>query len=223
MDQRDIHMISDWAFRVLTFLWLIASEDKEMDGNLPPIEDIAFRMRCSNDKINKALQELAPFLIIDDISPISERYQADEPEESRGETETEVETQLLSDVFENLWGNYPNKQGRKEALRHFNASVKTKKDLKDVGDALINYLNHLKVNTWKRPKNGSTWFNNWQDWIEWVEPDAPKEIKQEKSDPQMEMIRNLNGGSNGKRMAGRSDDGRIIDVTSGSSTVLPIE
>jgi hypothetical protein len=26
------------------------------------------------------------------------------------------------------------------------------------------------VNPWKQPKNGETWFNNWQDWTTWVEP-----------------------------------------------------
>lgn len=88
LDQRDINLISDCSFRVLVGLWLLASEDKKMQGNLPSIDDIAFRLRMDKAKIINALKELAPFLENDDISVISERYQDDVPE-----TETEIETE----------------------------------------------------------------------------------------------------------------------------------
>jgi hypothetical protein len=88
LDQRDINLISDCSFRVLVGLWLLASEDKRGEGNLPCVEDIAFRLRMEKSKIIRALSELNSFLIHDDISLISERYQLDAPET---ETETEVE------------------------------------------------------------------------------------------------------------------------------------
>ena len=42
LEQRDITMISDCAFRVLVGLWLLASEDEEMQGGLPDVDDISF-------------------------------------------------------------------------------------------------------------------------------------------------------------------------------------
>ncbi len=67
-------------------------------------------------------------------------------------------------LFEKLWAKYPNKDGKKEALRHFQASVKTESDMQNIETALINYL---ASDTVKQGfiKNGSTWFNNWRDWV----------------------------------------------------------
>ena len=90
LERRDIAMISDCNFRVLVGLWLLASEDETRQGILPPIEDISFRLRKTEKQINEALQELKPFLIFDDNSVISERYQ-DGILETETETETEVE------------------------------------------------------------------------------------------------------------------------------------
>lgn len=72
--------------------------------------------------------------------------------------------------FDALWKKYPNKDGRKDALRHFNASVKTEQDWLDIQDALENYLGHLRIEKWKSAKNGSTWFFNWRDWIDYKTP-----------------------------------------------------
>jgi hypothetical protein len=88
LDQRDINLISDRSFRVLVGLWLLASEDRRMEGNLPPVEDIAFRLRMDKSVTIKALQELRNFLDQHDINAISTRYQLDDPE-----TETETETE----------------------------------------------------------------------------------------------------------------------------------
>lgn len=68
-------------------------------------------------------------------------------------------------AFEEIWKRYPNKDGRKAAERHFSATVKTPEQISQINKALDNYLQHLQKEDWKRPKNGSTWFNNWQDWI----------------------------------------------------------
>ena len=81
--------------------------------------------------------------------------------------------------FEPVWIDYPNKIQRKEAERHFIATVKTEQDYSDIQTALTNYLFHLKRNSWKKPQNGSTWFNNWQDWIEWEEPKQAPRIMNE--------------------------------------------
>lgn len=77
---------------------------------------------------------------------------------------TYLPTKRIEESFEEVWKKYPNKDGRKIALRHFKASIKTDADLKNFDIALKNYLASEKV---KKGfiKNGSTFFNNWQDWI----------------------------------------------------------
>ena len=68
--------------------------------------------------------------------------------------------------FNKIWGRYPNNDGRKSAIRHYLLSVKTKEAWDNINKALDNYLKSERV---KKGfiKNGSTWFNNWQDWIEY--------------------------------------------------------
>jgi uncharacterized protein YdaU (DUF1376 family) len=74
------------------------------------------------------------------------------------------------ETFERIWTRYPSKDGKKEAERHFRATVHTDDDLRDIHQALDRYLGMLQKNPTRPPKNGSTWFNNWQDWIDWEEP-----------------------------------------------------
>jgi hypothetical protein len=93
LDQRDISLISDRSFRVLIGLWLLASEDESMQGNLPDIPEIAFRLRMPESDILKSFQELKHFVVDVDINVISERYQVDDPE-----TETETETKKEKEV-----------------------------------------------------------------------------------------------------------------------------
>lgn len=84
------------------------------------------------------------------------------------------EEPVLSDFFEKLWKAYPPKRrdGKKAARRHFMASVKTEKDKMMINLALGSYLNHVEGKDSQFIKNGSTWFNNWQDWIPEEESDA---------------------------------------------------
>lgn len=96
LDQRDINALSDGAFRVLVGLWLLASEDSEMNGNLPCVDDICFRLRKDKSFVTKCLRELNPFLRQGDNTAISERYRGDDPEaeaEAEGEGEAEAEAE----------------------------------------------------------------------------------------------------------------------------------
>ena len=74
--------------KVLVMLWLIASQDTERAGKLPPVSVLAFRLRISESLLRKHLQRLSHWLIQDDIMMISERYHDD-----ASETETETETE----------------------------------------------------------------------------------------------------------------------------------
>ena len=82
--------------------------------------------------------------------------------------------------FEELWINYPNKDGKRDAERHFLASVKTQEDWDNINKALGNYLASETVKK-GYIKNGSTWFNNWRDWIDFKGVNA-KETITHKSD-----------------------------------------
>ncbi|MDD4893129.1 MAG: DUF4373 domain-containing protein [Candidatus Rickettsiella isopodorum] len=70
--------------------------------------------------------------------------------------------------FDSLWTLYPKRLGKKAAIKHFNASVKTEEDWNNINKALQNYIAHLKSKNidMQYTQHGSTWFNNWQDWIE---------------------------------------------------------
>ena len=80
--RRDIMLLSDRNFKILICLWLLASEDKLQQGNLPEIADIAYKLRLSESEIIKAIKDLSQFVESDDINPISTRYQLDAPEPS---------------------------------------------------------------------------------------------------------------------------------------------
>ena len=70
--------------------------------------------------------------------------------------------------FDSIWLKYPKRVGKKMALKHFEASVKTKQDLDDMIKALTNYISSKRV-AGGFIQNGSTWFNNWRDWIDYKE------------------------------------------------------
>jgi hypothetical protein len=105
LEQRDIASISDRSFRLLIILWLLASEDKEKAGNIPEVEDIAFRARMDKPSVINGLQELKEFLTDVDINSISARYQPDAPETEReAEKKTEVEGEATRILVASLPG-----------------------------------------------------------------------------------------------------------------------
>ena len=87
LDDIEWHLLDPKAAKVLTMLWLIASED---DGYLPDIKTLAFRLRLSETETKLAISKLSHWLMQDAIDLISERYQSDSLET---ETETEKETE----------------------------------------------------------------------------------------------------------------------------------
>jgi len=78
----------------------------------------------------------------------------------------DIHIDIYMDNFDTLWRQYPNKQGRKDAMRHYKASVKTEERITLITKALENYLGHVADKEPRYIKNGSTWFNQWEDWIE---------------------------------------------------------
>ena len=90
LDDPDWHDLDGEAAKALIGLWLIASEDPSMSGELPDTRKLTFRLRISEAKLNQLLAKLDHWLDQYDIGAISERYRADDPE-----TETETETERV--------------------------------------------------------------------------------------------------------------------------------
>jgi hypothetical protein len=99
LERLDINALSDSSFRVLIGLWLLASEDKDRTGALPPAPEIAFRLRITEKALGQALTSLKSFLIQDDINAISERCQGDAPEKRREEAEKEAEKKAAKPAY----------------------------------------------------------------------------------------------------------------------------
>jgi hypothetical protein len=88
--------------------------------------------------------------------------------EQEVDIEVEVEQKKIrEEQFAPLWDRYPRPLGKKKALQHFLASVKTPQDLTDITTALENYLKSPAVVKGEEQyiQHGSTWFNNWRDWM----------------------------------------------------------
>lgn len=85
---------------------------------------------------------------------------------NKNEKKEEKKNKPFAAEFELLWIQYPRKDGKKAALRHFHASVKTEQNLLDIQTALDNYKRQVNGTDKQYIKNGSTWFNDWQDFIE---------------------------------------------------------
>jgi len=72
--------------------------------------------------------------------------------------------------FNLLWEQYPKKLGRKSALKHFRASVKTMEHYQNIQAALQKYCAHRKNKDPEYTQQGSNWFNSWQDWVDFEIP-----------------------------------------------------
>ena len=78
-------------------------------------------------------------------------------------------TNILCDanaLFESLWKAYPNKRGKGQV------SAAQKKRLLEIGEeemfrAMTRYIEDLKQDEWRKPQNGSTFFNSgYQDYLD---------------------------------------------------------
>lgn len=118
----------------------------------------------SNRSISKTINMLHNFIDI-----VTEDLKTCVLEKKRKEKNREDSTHVTNNFsFDDIWKKYPKKVGKKEAIRHFNASVKNEDDFKKINFALDNYLRSERVSK-GFTQNASTWFNNWNDWIEYKE------------------------------------------------------
>ena len=84
----------------------------------------------------------------------------EQPEEDAKETCEKSNKKAINECFERLWKKYPNKRGKGQV------SDTKKKTLYEIGEekierALKRYLDDLsKDSSWRKPQNGSTFFNS---------------------------------------------------------------
>ena len=97
LDDPDFHALDGDSAKLLVMIWLVASEDETHQGTLPCDKKLAFRLRIAERQLKQALTKLSHWLIQDDISVISDRYQVDAPET---ETETETDTRNANVSFD---------------------------------------------------------------------------------------------------------------------------
>jgi len=176
LDDPDWHALDGNSAKVLMMLWLVASEDEHHTGALPDIRRLAFRLRINETKLTAILAKLSHWLIRDDISAISARYQRDTPE-TETERETETETYIApTDEASGSEPDQPNPVPDKQPphLRvQFQNNRITGLDADDLQDLTTAYpavnldaeiqaaANWLTANPAKRKKNIYRFLCNW--------------------------------------------------------------
>ena len=128
LDDPDWHELDAEAAKVLVMLWLVASEDREMAGNLPDCRKLAFRLRMSEKVVIGHCSKLSHWLEQVDTEVISDGYHDDAPEtETETETETDIRASRLAG-FDEFWKSYPKRKSRGQAEKAW-AKIKPNEQL----------------------------------------------------------------------------------------------
>ena len=82
--------------------------------------------------------------------------------------------QSISERFEVLWKQYPKKQGKKKALDYYKRALKNGATDEVIMQGIEDYKKYLaleKNKDWRKPMDGSRWFNEerWNDEFDEVE------------------------------------------------------
>jgi hypothetical protein len=160
LDDRLWNELDPLSSKVLVTLWLLASEDSEMEGNLPDIKTIAWRMRMSEKQITECVSKLSHWMEQDDINLISNGYQSDAPEKRREETEKETKKEIEAPdgVSPEVWDSFVKQRKTKKAQITDNVLAAIEREAKKAGWSLDAALNEIVVRNWQSFK------------AEWVQP-----------------------------------------------------
>ena len=118
LDDINWHELDAESAKTLISLWLLASEDKRMQGELPPVKEIAFRLRTTERSLKSSISKLSHWLRQDDINTISDidlisnGNQVDALEKRREETDINIKS-----LFEDFWKAYPKRVAKPAALK----------------------------------------------------------------------------------------------------------
>ena len=160
------------------FLGLICLETRNQDEI--PIDDdwLCGQIGYPKQHISKDLKMLQTLELV--VTKCNEESKSLCPTDRQMLKQTEVKTE--SNVhfdFNLVWDKYPNKVGKKDAERHFKASMKTNEDFSSIQTALDNYCKSARVRK-GYVMNGGRWFLNWQDWVNYKEPVTEKDKTDER-------------------------------------------
>jgi hypothetical protein len=105
LEDYDWGNLTDSNKATLIELWLLASEN---EGNLPKVEEIAYRLRKDKSFINKQLSDLSSFVL-----PVGNKSATSRQEVGSLEVEVEVDKSRgrveVDDGFNIFWNMYPRK------------------------------------------------------------------------------------------------------------------
>ena len=139
------------------------------------IHSINFLSQHQELKVDRLGQDLLPSY--SGVNPDLVPPEVEEEEEDKGA----AARVFLDEVFVKLWDVFPRRERRKDAEKHFRATVKSKRDCHLINYALAEYLQKIKGLDPKYIMQGGTWFNNWQDYIP---ADADEMLKEDMPDEQ---------------------------------------
>lgn len=109
LEDYDWGNLTDSNKATLIELWLLASEN---EGNLPSIDEIAYRLRKDKSFINKQLEQLSTWVL-----PIGNKSATSRQKNVSLEVEVDIDKSRveIDDGFVLFWNNYPKKVGKGKA------------------------------------------------------------------------------------------------------------
>lgn len=134
LDNLEWHELPSESAKVLIMLWVVASENH---GKLPDIKKLSFRLRVTEDQLIKALNDLKEWVILDDITTISEGYQEARLEEKRKEIEEEREIETEHDII--------------TMISPLGFTADKKETLTPEGELALEWMHHLKRRKGRAP------------------------------------------------------------------------
>ena len=168
----DCEMIDDEVdfARLIKFIILELQAKKPIPVDNSYLQKKGFNLKKRS--IELTLRSLHNFLVIDTQLSESSIYSLSSSLSSSNNLSNSISTKEerfpAENYFEEIWKKYPNSDGKKAAKKSFLLTVKTEEDWKNINIALGKYKICKKVRK-GFIKNGSTWFNNWQDWTDYKE------------------------------------------------------
>ena len=168
LDDPDFYEMSGDDFKSLTMLWLIASEDETLSGELPASKKLAFRLRIKEVEVAPLLSRLKHWLIIDDSTMLASCVQDATPDQNRSDQKRgeEKDPPIPPRGFQIFWEAYPKKTGKQAAFRAWKRAIKTV----DNGIILAALRKQREWSMWRKNggqyiPNPSTWLNQgrWED------------------------------------------------------------
>jgi len=105
--------LTDSNKATLIELWLLSSEN---EGNLPDVEEIAFRLRKDKSFINKQLDQLSLFVLQVGNKSLPSRQQVGSLEVEKSKSKSKSKNRVeIDNGFNLFWSSYPRKTNRHKA------------------------------------------------------------------------------------------------------------